>query len=226
MATKTQLSAGDLFNPDQHVQPALMTGDLGYVTSETIVIAALNHNIETGLPVVDGNRYSPSNFTPIGVLENASVAQQKTIQQLWEIGSRKSYFVPGRTFIQVVLNRVLFDGPSLMRTLYPTIRMEEYTDSTFTNSADSPGIAGNTSVDRQSERKVDLWFNLASKFFNKPSTIALIFYDNDKNPIGNIVLEDAYAEALNLGITSGQTIVTENVRLRVGSIESIGTMNR
>jgi hypothetical protein len=58
------------------------------------------------------------NFIPIGLVQNVQISQQKQIQQLYEIGSRKPMFIPGRTVTSGGVSRILFDGPSLMYAMY------------------------------------------------------------------------------------------------------------
>lgn len=59
-----------------------------------------------------------SSLVPIGLVQNVQVSQQKQIQQLFEVGSRKPFFVPGRTVVSGGIARILFDGPSLMYAMY------------------------------------------------------------------------------------------------------------
>ena len=59
-----------------------------------------------------------ANLVPIGLVQNVQVSQQKQIQQLFEVGSRKPFFVPGRTVVSGGIARILFDGPSLMYAMY------------------------------------------------------------------------------------------------------------
>lgn len=92
-----------------NVQP--LSGDTGdFLSAETVVLVAGPAKI-TGATSVN-------NLVPIGLVQNVQVSQSKQIQQMFEIGSKIPFFVPGRTVIQAAMSRVLFDGPSLMYAMY------------------------------------------------------------------------------------------------------------
>jgi hypothetical protein len=205
-----------------------MNADSSFLMSENILVAAYNRNPTTGAAGAVENSvldpYDIASYIPIGVLENVGVSQQRTIQQIWEIGSRKAYLVPGRTVIQVTLNRVLLNGDSLLRVLYPTLEgdggslaMVDYAENVMSGAGvdNIPGTYGGR------PSKPDLWFNLASQFFSKPTHLALFFYDANHVLQGQIILADSLAETLNFGISADQNVVTENVRLRVTDILSV-----
>lgn len=60
------------------------------------------------------------NAYPIGLTQNLSISQNKSISRVFEIGSDRSYFIPGRSVGQLTLGRVIYHGPSLLRVLYAT----------------------------------------------------------------------------------------------------------
>jgi hypothetical protein len=82
----------------------------GFVSSESVILAA-------GMPTLDGQG-DLNTLVPIGLVENANIQQNKALQQLFEVGSRRPFFIPGRHQIQAALSRVMFNGPSLMKALY------------------------------------------------------------------------------------------------------------
>lgn len=212
-----------------HVQDDIFAAGKGYISSESIVFAVKARKFDgDGSPEVtdgDGNEtLSLQDFIAVGLVENVTIAQQKNLQQLFEIGSREPYFIPGRTVIQGALNRVIFDGDSLLRVMYPTrlseagggdgAAMPDYNNDEFNNMQNPPGQGGENG---------DLWFNLASEFFNKPFTGALLFYNDSAVLRGYIVLEKCYIEAHNMTMAAAQTVVTENVRLRASKITSMSS---
>jgi hypothetical protein len=209
---------------DGHVQESLYTGNYGFVSAETIVLAAQARNSDGTFPTtgLSSNVYNLDEFIPVGVVENINMAQQKNIQQLFEIGSKESYLIPGRTVIQVALNRVLLDGDSLMRVMYPVITGA--TGSAEFGSFDiDPPLSADDAPGTMSSDQPDLWFNLASSFLNKPANLALLFYDDEANLLGNVVLVNSLVESHNLTVAAAQTIITENVRIRVGKIAILGS---
>lgn len=208
-----------------HVQDdTVFKGGKGYVSSESIVIAAKVFEPNTSLQSTSDQAPDLAQFIAIGLVENLSLASQRNIQQLFEIGSRDPYFIPGRTVIQAALNRVIFDGDSLLRVLYPT---QQYgTEGAHGFEMDPApileAIGGSTNVPGVTELDApDFWFNLASEFFNKPATLALVVYNDNAELLGYVVLEDCYVEAHNLALAAAQTVITENVRLRVTRIATV-----
>jgi hypothetical protein len=78
------------------------------VTAAAGALDNQDQNIEDLSPIV----------YPIGVVEAINVSQAKQIQRLFEIGSKRSYFVPGRNIGQASITRTVFNGPNLLRALY------------------------------------------------------------------------------------------------------------
>ena len=224
MPSTDQVNALDYKFTDGHVQDAIFDKGAGYISSESIVLAIKLRNADTGEEDIV-SKDDLANFIPVGLVENVTIAQQKQLQQLFEVGSREAYFIPGRTVVQVGINRIIFDGDSLLRVLYPTLGYE-------TQDSDQPASASMTNFNSDllkvnrpgsSDTHADLWFNLASEFFNKPFTAALVFYNNDEQLRGYVVLEKCYVEAHNLTVVAAQTVVTENVRIRATKVTGYGT---
>ena len=82
----------------------------GFVSSESVILAA-------GMPTLAAQG-DLTELVPIGLVENANIQQNKALQQLFEVGSRRPFFIPGRHQIQASLSRVMFNGPSLLKALY------------------------------------------------------------------------------------------------------------
>jgi hypothetical protein len=196
---------------NKHVQPEDLARGENFVSSESIVVCALNWGNEGSLD--PGNPVGGDDLIPIGVLENATVVQNKQLQQIFEIGSRIPFFIPGRTYIQVNLARVLFNGSSLMAILYA-----DRDDSAW---ADTPDAPGGTYVDEGNVAQYKYYANLASSFFNKPTSLAFIINDSEDEPTGAMVLRDAYLQNYQLSVTGQQTIVLENATMRCARIESL-----
>ena len=86
----------------------------GFVSSESVILAAGHPTIS----MQTGTDYGLATLVPIGLVENANIQQNKALQQLFEVGSRRPFFIPGRHQIQAAMSRVMFNGPSLMKALY------------------------------------------------------------------------------------------------------------
>lgn len=176
-------------------RPSIYTGE-DFVSSESILIAVGPKTFsQTG-----GRIYG------VGVVQNFNVSQNKNIQQLYEIGSRDTILLPGRTFIQATIARILFNGPSLMKALYMAMPQPD-------SSTDYSQIPGDPAG--------HLWLNLAATYFNKPMGFALLMHDSENQTYGGVYLENCLLQAHNFTLASGQTVVAENCALRVGKVYPI-----
>lgn len=189
----------------KHVQEAAEQFGSGnnqnFISSESITICAVKASPTSGNPIGLNDLY------PIGVVQSIGVQQQKQINQIYEIGSKLSYFIPGRTMIQVQLARVLFHGESLLAVLYDP----DDSSSVEVNPGEAnPGITGDNKF----------YVNLAAELFNRPIDIALLFHDQENDPLGFIILKDCVAQSHGFGVSSNQTVIAENVLLRASTIES------
>ena len=119
---------------DQHVQNDMPGGN--FINAATVLIAAGPPRLaDTGLKEevnLDSGGQGGSNLAyPIGVVENFGMQQNRMVQKLFEIGSKRAYHIPGRTVGTVSLGRILFWGPSLMRVMYayyPSAKMKGAND--------------------------------------------------------------------------------------------------
>src|SRR5688572_22420311 len=79
-----------------------------FMTSEACFIAAGPPRVKD-LP---GGQLS-NRVIPMAVSDSVAINQNKMLQQIFEIGSRRSYFIGGRVTGAVNLARPMFFGPSL-----------------------------------------------------------------------------------------------------------------
>lgn len=195
---------------DTQITDATGSGDPysgeNFISSESILIAV-------GPPKFSGLERIYS----VGVIQNFNMAQNKNVQQLFEVGSRDTILMPGRTFIQATIARIMFNGPSLMKALYadywtplPGGQPNSQNLNPVVDYSQLPGAPNG-----------HLWLNLAATFFNKPMGIALLLHDAEDEPFGGTYLENCLVQAHNLTLSSGQTVVAENVAIRVGKVVPI-----
>ena len=211
----------------KHVQAqTVVSGD--FLSSETVVMIAG--------PAELVNETDLNTAVPVGLVQNVQVAQQKNLQQIFEVGSRKPYFVPGRTMISAGISRILFDGPSLMYAMYlskaakgasAATRVGYAVPSTLDPLADSPAAPwADTSGSAVTEgiginNTGEMFINLASGFFNKPLGLGFVFYDTNQVPYGGFYMENCYVQSHQINIASQQTILVENISLRVSSLKPL-----
>jgi len=118
----TSYNNWDFYN--QHVTSDNQQGR--FISSETSLVAAAFPSISEGKAdqrFTTGKEgliaaVNTGEVYPIGLLESLGVQQSKQVQRIFEIGSARSYFIPGRVFGQFNIGRTFFNGVSLLRALY------------------------------------------------------------------------------------------------------------
>lgn len=218
---------------NQHVQSELLGGE--FVSAETTLIAAgppRLSDITGGDNTIDTAGEGDMVF-PIGVLENVGLSQSKQLQRIFEIGSSRSYFIPGRTIGSVSLGRVMYHGPSLMKVLYAHYKQKNG-NVKFNNEAKNAtqnvgGVAvpspNRSLLDLPALQKElhqvkfgpgydDLWLNLASDIFNQPTGLAIYFRNQLDHTLGAVYLEECYIQGHQMSISSGSVLLMEGVSLQ------------
>lgn len=210
-----------------HVQGEMQSGQ--FVSAETSLIAA-------GPPEIGGTgAYSSVNVGsvgtvfPIGLLENAGISQSKQIQKLFEIGSSRSYFIPGRVVGSVNLGRTFYYGPSLMRVMYAYYKnstngidigtLDQGAEITLADGSKAPsplahllpGRGSKFHSVKQSPGEDYFFVNLASDMFNQPTGLAFYFKDANYNSVGAFYLEQVYVQGHQFSLSSGSVLVMEGV---------------
>ena len=213
MATNTML---DWKFKDTHVQPGDVLDNSGslknFVSAESVVLAAgpATYSGMLGLSLV-------------GLCDSVSVSQNKNLIQLFELGSKLSYIFPGRNYIQMALNRVIFNGDSLMGII--------------TNSLPSPAETG-ASVDLPGYEAVDnetgaysgkFYLNLASSFFSKSFGLGFFIQDSDASTddpgagqwVAGYYAENCMIQSHQMAVQGQQFIVMENAVIRCTNLRPI-----
>ena len=152
---------------------------------------------------------------PIGLVETATVALSRPLSRLFEIGSKLSYIIAGRTVGEIALARVLFDGPSLLKVLYQGEVVSDVYDGgteggqkkTIFRSGDGKTITS------QPIGSGNIAMNLASKFFDQSVGLAFYFRDNENDDVSQIYFEGCKVSTYNLGIAANMNVLTESVRM-------------
>ena len=196
-----------------HVAPDTEIGSgKDFSSAASIVIAARIGAItkEGGFDRNPGD--GGANWMTIGVVQNASVSQNKQLAQIFEIGSTESYFVPGRTVCQASLSKVMIDGDSLMKAMYATLG-----DAAPDGPYDNMGFTNDNTVSTTNNKNY-FYINLASNFFNNPLDLGFFFYDGQNDPLGAFYLKDAHIQAHQITLAAQQTVVLENISLKASQV--------
>ena len=149
-------------------------------------------------------------FFPIGMVQNFSLSHNRQFNQIFELGSQRSYFVSGRTTGQLSLGRVLYHGPSLLRAMYARI-----------SDGSAPGLIPAVVGTPNSPHNVkiapgysNMYLNLASDFFAQPVGLLIKMVDSNENTIGAVYAEACYVPSHSLSVESQGLLVQEQVSVQ------------
>lgn len=208
-----------------HVQTDFRSGQ--FASAESTLVAA-------GPPkLAQASGGGENTVYPIGLLENIGIQQSKQLQRIFEIGSSRSYFIPGRVIGSVNLGRVFYYGPSLLRVIYAYYKNETngvaigdsagVIDAGTENERQNPNnaLVNLNDITAESLHKVNespgddyFFINLASDMFNQGTGLAVYFKDSNANLIGAMYLEDCYVQGHQMNISSGSVLIMEGASMQ------------
>jgi hypothetical protein len=199
-----------------HVQEDV-TGDKFINAASTLIAAGPPQFKDTTgggqIQVGDGLNTLKNFVFPIGIIEAMSLSQARQLQRLFEIGSKRSYFVPGRNVGQLSLTRTLFDGPSLMRMLmayFPDELINQF-DSTQLLASGAAVPAGDII---NAPGFGDFWINLDSEVFDNPMGILIAHKASDGDNYGAFYLENVYLNSQQMSVSATSTLIAEGVTMQ------------
>ena len=239
MASVTDFSNWDFSN--FHVQQELQGGQ--FVSAETSLIASGPPELGGTGPYSSVPVANVGTVYPIGLIENAGISQSKQLQKIFEIGSSRSYFIPGRTVGSVSIGRIFYYGPSLMRVLYAYYYNNANNIQVGTAAADaqitlSDGSQAQSPLARlldtgsnsyhqlrQSPGEDHFYVNLASDLFHQGFGLAFYFKDANFNSVGAFYLENTYLQGHQFSVSSGSVLLMEGVSAQYDRIVPIKLIN-
>jgi len=203
------------------VQQELTGGQ--FVNAESTLIAAGPPHLSDAKDIEGDSVY------PIGLLETFGLQQSRQLQRIFEIGSSRSYFIPGRTIGSITLGRTFYFGPSLLRVLYAywkgtadgvDIGMKDFVNPTtpdeYAASGDQALLTG-LSEGRPLFRNPGYGFlliDLASDLFAQPTGMAVYFKDANTDTLGGFYLEECYVQGHQMTVSSGSVLIMEGASLQ------------
>lgn len=155
---------------------------------------------------------STNDLHPVGLVESAQIAQNKQINQIFEIGSRESYMIPGRTMSQLALSRVMFNGDSLLAALY-ALSGDDSRIETATQNLEV-AIQG-------SDKAGMMIYSLASDLFNTTFGLGLYINDSENQTASIMYCENCMVQSHQLALQAQNLIVLENVSIRCTAVKTI-----
>lgn len=161
---------------------------------------------------------------PVGITQNINISQNRQWNRIFELGSERSYFISGRSVGQLGLSRILYHGPSILRTLYayyqdlipPTV-----VQSVFPNvgSANMP----NPHDVRIPPGFENFYSNLASDLFSQPIGLLLIVKDSNEDTYGAVYFESCVVPNHTFATDAQGVIAQESVALQFERAVPIAT---
>ena len=173
------------------------------ITAESILVAAGPARLTDV-----GDDFGTTVF-PIGMVEQLSIGQQKMLQQIREIGSRRSYIIGSYASGSLNMSRVMYSYSSLLRVLTLANGDQEGLD----NPAGLPsGSAYNGNV-KESTAQPTWYINMQAEIFDRPIGILLYVLDQRNNPYGAIYAEDCMIQSHNFGLSAQGIALSEGVSM-------------
>jgi len=210
MATTTDSSNWNFYN--YHVQQELKGGQ--FVSAESTLVAAGPPSLQDA-----GNDSQTGQVYPIGLLETVGLQQSRQLQRIFEIGSSRSYFIPGRTVGSLSIGRTFYYGPSLLRVMYA------YYPSAKLNNASKYNLLAPTTAEFHSVKRIagykDFLIDLSSDLFAQPTGMAIYFKDANSESVGAFYLEQVYVQSHQMTVSSGSVLVMEGASMQYDIITPI-----
>lgn len=161
---------------------------------------------------------------PIGITQSFQLGNSMQLNRFFELGSERSYFIPGRCVGSLSLSRIMYHGPSLLRTLYayyqdlvpPTIVPAVFPNigaATVANPHDvviPPGYE-------------NIYMNLASDLFKQPVGLLVMFKDSNQDTMGAFYFESCYVPQHSLSTDAMGTVLQEGVGIQFERMIPIAT---
>ncbi|HDK27228.1 MAG TPA: hypothetical protein ENG48_09135 [Candidatus Atribacteria bacterium] len=196
-------------------KPSISINDI--IESGSVLIAAGPADLDSALgeSAVDAEAIK---IIPIGLVESASVNMSKPLSRIFEIGSKQCYIIPGKTVGSISLNRVFFDGMSIMKALYAgEIAADCATNQNkFVKWRSNPKKNDENEIAWEKYQNIssgDLAMNLQSSFFDHPIGIAMYFRDQENDNVGQTYFEGCRIGTYSFGIQANMNVLTEGVSL-------------
>lgn len=190
---------------DWHVGLDMGGKNTSAITAENVLLAAGPARLSQV-----GDNFEGKVF-PLGLIEQASVSQQKMLQQIREIGSRRTYIIGSYSAGNMSLSQVLFSRASLLRVL--TLASDDVDEIDNPLSANiGSGFTGQASVaDILSERVFGI--NMQSEQLDRPIGLMMYMIDQRNRPYGAFYCEDCMIQSHALSLAGQSVAISEQVSL-------------
>lgn len=147
---------------------------------------------------------------PIGMIRSANVGQQKMVQQIREIGSRRSYVISSVATGNLSLSRVMYSHVSLLRAVTMANDDQDNLDNPAGLPEGDPFADSQESV-AQATANREMYINMQAEIFDRPIGLMFYFLDQRNQAYGGFYCEDTMVRNHNLSIQPGGVALQEQV---------------
>lgn len=161
---------------------------------------------------------------PIGITQNFNLSQNAQIARIFELGSDRSYFIPGRVVGQIGLGRVMYHGPSLLRVLYAYY--QDLIPSTIVEAM-FPNVGAATMPNPHDvivpPGYENFYINLASDLFSQAFGLLAVMRDSNQDTYGAVYAECCYVPNHSFSVDSQGVVIQEQVGIQYELLTPIAT---
>jgi hypothetical protein len=224
MATLSQWSPYDDYVQSGLHDGRFMSGAYFLVAAGPPRLSALASPGALAASLVTGSKAQDQIAYPIALTQNVGINQSMQLSQFYELGSVRSYFIPGRVAGQISMSRVVYHGPSLLRALYAY-----YKDSSRPTVIDPVfDNIGHKVVANKHNVKIppgyeNMYLNLLSDLFTQPIGLLFLMKDSNEDTIAAYYAESCYVPSHNIGVDASGVIIQEQVGIRYERLLPIAT---
>lgn len=149
---------------------------------------------------------------PLGTVQQIGLSQSTQFSRIFEIGSRRSYFIPGRSVGQLQLGKVWYHGATLLRLLYA------YFEDTLGPVSVAPMLPAAAAAAMANPHNVivppgfeNVFLNMGSDLFSQMMGLLWYIKDNNKDVLGAIYLEGCTVPNHSIQTDSQGLVFSESV---------------
>ena len=161
---------------------------------------------------------------PVGVVQSFQLGNSMQLNRFFEIGSERSYFIPGRVVGSLSLSRIMYHGPSLLRVLwayYQDLVPPTLVDPVFPN-------VGAATVANPHDVIIppgyeNIFLNLASDLFKQPIGLLVMLKDSNEDTLAAMYFESCYVPQHSLSTDAMGTVLQEGVGIQFERMIPIAT---
>lgn len=219
MSTREWVPYRDYVNPS--------VDDSRFISSEEILLACgpprlaqVGGAIAAGAELTTNAGGIPSFCYPMGAVQSFSVSQSMNLMRFFEIGSIRSYFIPGKRIGQLSLGRVLFHGPSMLRVMYAYYQ-DLLTPTVIQSLYQSNAVIKNPHNTILSPGSNNMFINLMSDMFSQPFGMLMYIRDSNEDVYGASYFEQCYVPNYGMGFDAQGIVAQENCGIQYERIVPI-----